>query len=55
MNMCRGKGGGMSDQFLVEVRLKVVCGWRRAGMMAGVKNVLKVIELNKSVNELTYQ
>ena len=24
----RGEGGGMSDDFLVEARLKLVCGWR---------------------------
>ena len=46
-NVCRGEGGGMSDHFLVEARLIVVCGWRSAGRMEGVRNVLKVSELNK--------
>ena len=33
------KGGGLFDHFLVEARLKLVGGWRRAGMMEGVRNV----------------
>ena len=36
------EGGGMSDHFLVEARLKLVGEWRSAGMMEGVRNVLKV-------------
>ena len=36
----RGEGGGMSDHFLVEARLKLVGGWRNAGRMEGVRNVL---------------
>ena len=45
----------MSDQFLVEARLKLFSGWRSAGRMEGVRNVLKVSELNHSVKERTYQ
>ena len=40
-----GEGGGMFDHFLVEARMKLV--WRSARMMEGVRNVLKVSELNK--------
>ena len=47
--------GGLSDHFLVEARLKLVCGWRSAGRMEGVRNVLKVSELNNSVKEKAYQ
>ena len=45
---------GLSDNFLVEARLKLVGGWRSAGRMEGVRNVLKVSELNNSVNERAY-
>ena len=45
----------MSDHFLVETRLKLVGGWRSAGRMEGVRNVLKVSELNHSVKEMVYQ
>ena len=34
--------GGLSDHFLVEARLKLLDGWRSAGRMEGVRNVLKV-------------
>ena len=51
----RGEGGGLSYHFLVEARLKLVSGWRSAGRMEGVKNVLKVSELNDSVKERAYQ
>ena len=51
----RGEGGGMSDHFLVEARLKLVGGWRSAGRTEGVRNVLKVSELNNSVKERAYQ
>ena len=51
----RGEGGGMSDYFLVEALLKLVGGWRSAGRMEGVRNVLKVSELNNSVKERAYQ
>ena len=44
----------MSDHFLLEARLKLVGGWRRDGRMEGVKNVLKVSELNHSVKERAY-
>ena len=54
VNVCRGEGGGMSDHFLVEARLKAVCGWKSIGRMEGVKNVLKVIEQNKSVKKWVY-
>ena len=39
----------MSDHFLVEARLKMVEGWRSAGKIEGVRSVLKVSELNKSM------
>ena len=51
----RGEGGGMSDHFLVKARLKLVDGWRSARRMEGVRNVLKVSELNNSVKERVYQ
>ena len=41
--------GELSDHFLVEARLKLLGGWRSAGRMEGVRNVLKVSELNHSV------
>ena len=50
----RGEGGGMSDHFLVEALLKFVGGWRSAGRMKGVRNVLKVSELNNRVKERAY-
>ena len=34
----------MSDHFLVEARLKLLGGWRSAGRMESVRNVLKVSE-----------
>ena len=51
----RGEGGGMSNHILVEAWLKLVGGWRSAGRIGGVRNVLKVSELNKSVKERAYQ
>ena len=45
----------MSDHFLVEARLKLVGGWRSAGRMEGMRNVLKVGELNNSIKERAYQ
>ena len=51
----RGEGGGLSDHFLVEALLKLLGGWRSAGRMEGVRNVLKVRELNHSVKERAYQ
>ena len=47
----RGEGGGMSDHFLVEARLKLVGGWKSAGRMEGMRNVLNVSELNNSLKE----
>ena len=47
--------GGLSNHFLVEARLKLFGGWRSAGRMEGVRNVLKVSELNHSVKEMEYQ
>ena len=41
----------MSDHFLVEALLKLLGGWRSAGRMEGVRNMLKVSELNHSVKE----
>ena len=46
---------GLSDHFLVEARLKLLGGWRSAGRMEGVRNVLMVSELNHSVKERAYQ
>ena len=45
----------MSDNFLVKARLKLLGGWWSAGRMEGVRNVLKVSELNHSVKETAYQ
>ena len=45
----------MSDHFWVEARLKLLGGWRSAGRMEVVRNVLKVSELNHSVKEKEYQ
>ena len=45
----------MSDHFLVEALLKLFGGWRSAGRMEGVRNMLKVSELNHSVKERSYQ
>ena len=39
----------------MEARLKLLGGWRSAGRMEGVRNVLKVSELNHSVKERAYQ
>ena len=50
----RLEGRGMSDRFWVEARLKLVGGWTSAGRMEGVRNVLKVCELNNSVKERAY-
>ena len=55
MKVWRGEDGGMSDHFLVEARLKLVGGWRSAWRMEGVRNVMKVSELNTSVKERAYQ
>ena len=55
LKVWRGEGGGLSDHFLVEARLKLVGGWRSARRMEGVRNVLKVSELNHSVKERAYQ
>ena len=55
VNVLRGEGGGMSDHYLVEAWLKLVGGWRSAWRMEGVKNVLKVGELNNSMKERAYQ
>ena len=51
----RGEGGVMSDHFLVEARLKLEGGWRIAVRMEGMRNVLKVSELNNSTRERAYQ
>ena len=48
----RRRGGGLSDHFLVEARLKLLGGWRSAGRMEGARNVLTVSELNHSVKKL---
>ena len=47
--------GGLSDHFLVEAQLKFMGGWRSARRMEGVRNVLKVSELNNNVKERVYQ
>ena len=49
------RGEGLSHHFLVEAWLKVVGGWRSAGRMEGVRNVLKVSELDNIVKETAYQ
>ena len=54
MKVWRGEGGGLSDHFLMEDRLKLLGGWRSAGWMEGVRNMLKVSELNHSVKERAY-
>ena len=41
--------------FLVEVRLKLVGGWRSAGRLEGVRNVLTVSEMNNRIKERAYQ
>ena len=51
----RRRRGGLSDHFFLEVWLKLFGGWRSAGKMEGVRNVLNVSELNHSVKEMTYQ
>ena len=51
----RGEGGGMSNHFLEEARLKVVGVSRSSGRMKGVRNVLKVSEMNNIVKEMVYQ
>ena len=51
----RGEGGGMSDHFSVAARLKLVGGLRSAWRMEGVRNVLKVSELNNRVKERAHQ
>ena len=51
----KGEGGGMSDHFLVDARLKLLGGWRSAGRMEGVRNVLRVSELNNRVQEKAYE
>ena len=50
----RGEGGGLSNHFLVEAWRKLLGGWRSAGRIEGVRNVL-VSELNHSVKERAYQ
>ena len=45
----------MSNHYLVEAYLKLVGGWRSAGRMEDVRNVLKVSELNNSVKERAFQ
>ena len=44
----RGEGGG---NFLAEARLKLVGSWRSAGRLEGVRNMLKVSEVNNNLNE----
>ena len=51
----RGEGGGISDHILVEARLKLADFWRSARRMKGVRNVLKMSELNNSVKERAHQ
>ena len=40
---------------MVEARLKLLGGWRNARRTEGVRNALKVSELNHSVKERAYQ
>ena len=44
----------MSDHILVEARLELVVGWRSVVRMVGVRNALKVSELNSSVKDRAY-
>ena len=44
----------MSDHFLVEALRKLVGGWSCAMRMEGVRNVLKVSEVNNSAKEKAY-
>ena len=39
----------------MEARLKLLGGWRNDGRMEGVRNLLKVSELNHCVKESAYQ
>ena len=39
----------MLDHFLVEARIKMVLGWRSTERVEGVRSVLNVSELNKSM------
>ena len=55
VTVLKGEGSGMFDHFMVEARLKLVGGWRSAGRMERVRNVLKASELNNSVKEIAYQ
>ena len=50
----RGEWGDSLTNFWWKL-LKLVGGWRSAGRMEGVRNVLKVSELNNSVKERAYQ
>ena len=56
MKVWRGEGGGMSDHFFGGSSAEIG-GWldRGAGRMEGVRNMLKVSELNNSVKEMAYQ
>ena len=41
--------------YIPEARLKLLGGWKSARRMEGMRNVLKVSELNHSVKETAYQ
>ena len=41
----------MSQHFLVEVRLNVVCKWRKRKKVESLRNELKVKNLNKIAKE----
>ena len=47
----RGEGGGMSDHFLVEARMKFGEWMEECREDGGVRNVLMVSELNNRVKE----
>ena len=55
LKVWRGEGEGMYDHFLVEAGLKLAGRWRGAARMEGVRNTLKVSELNNRVIERAYQ
>ena len=49
MKVWRREGWGLSEHFLVEALLKLVGGWRSAGRVEGVRNVIFAREANINV------
>ena len=50
VKVCRGEGGGMSDHFWPEAKIKMVLGWRSTEHVEVVRSVFKVSELNGTVS-----